>query len=98
MGLDLAGEVGIHGGLGSRADSNRPLQVRLATLGNPGDLGSKTLNMLLLSLQVVRTNEDWEVGISDFECFDLRVEPGLDVFPDGIRGGFENVASGNIVV
>lgn len=28
----------------------------------------------------------------------MRIEPGLDVFPDGIGRGFEDITSGDIVV
>jgi len=88
MRLDLASKVRVHGGLGGRAHSDRLLQVGLSTLGHPGDLSGKTLNVLLLALQVVCADEDREVCIADFECLDLVVEPSLDGLPDGIRGGF----------
>lgn len=48
--------------------------------------------MLLLSLQVVLADEDGEVCVADFEGLDLRIEPVLYGFPDGIRGGFKDVA------
>lgn len=92
MGLDLASEVGVHGGLRGRAHSDRLLQVGLSTFCDPGDLGRETLNVLLLSLKVVRADEDGEVGVADFESLDLVVEPGFDRLPDGVRGGFEDVA------
>ena len=48
--------------------------------------------MLLLAFQVVCANEDGEVCVADFDSLDLGIEPGLDRFPNGVRGGFEDVA------
>jgi hypothetical protein len=82
--LDLAGEVGVHGGLRGWAHGDGLLQIRLSTLGNPGNFGSEALDVLLLTLQVVCADEDGEVGVSDLQRLDLVVEPSLDGFPDSI--------------
>lgn len=62
--------TGIHDGLRGRANSDRLLQVRTSTAGNPGNLGSKSLDVVLLLLQSTASNEDGEVSIleviSDF--------------------------------
>jgi hypothetical protein len=93
MGLDLASEVGVHGGLRGRAHSDRLLQVGLSTFCDPGDLSREALNVLLLSLKVVRADEDGEVGVPNFESLDLVVEPGFDRLPNGVRGGLKDVAN-----
>jgi hypothetical protein len=82
--LDLASEVGVHGGLRGWAHGDGLLQIRLSTLGNPGNFGSEALDVLLLTLQVVCADEDGEVGVSDLQRLDLVVEPSLDGFPDSI--------------
>jgi hypothetical protein len=94
MRLNLASKVGVHGGLGCGAHGNGFLQVGLSTLCHPRDLGSETLDVLLLSLQVVCADEDREVGVANFERLDFVVEPKFDEFPDRVRGGLENVACG----
>jgi hypothetical protein len=48
--------------------------------------------MLLLSFEVVCADEDGEVCVADFERLDLVIEPGFDRLPDGVRGGFEDIA------
>lgn len=93
MRLDLASEVGVHGGLGRGTHSDGLLQVRLATFGDPGDFGGEALDMLLFSLKVVCADEDRKVGVADFERLDLVVEPGLDRLPNGVGGGFEDVTA-----
>jgi hypothetical protein len=82
MRLNLASEVGVHGGLGCGAHSDGLLQVGLSTLCHPRDLGSETLDVLLLSLQIVCADEDGEVRVANFEGLDLVVEPDFDEFPD----------------
>lgn len=53
MRLNLAGEVGVHGGLGSGANSNGLLQIRFTSLCHPCYFGSESLDVFLLSLQVI---------------------------------------------
>lgn len=91
--LDLSRKVGVHGGLTRRANGDGFLEVGLSSLGDPRYFSGKTFHMLLLALQIVGANEDGEVGIADFQCFDLCVEPRLDVFPDGVTARFQNVAT-----
>lgn len=67
MGLNLAGEVRIHGSLTGWADGDRLLEIGLAALSHPRNLGSETLNVLLLALQVVGADKDWEISIPNFE-------------------------------
>lgn len=91
MRLDLSCEVGVHGGLGGRANSNRLLEIGLSTLCHPGDFGGETFDVLLFPLQIVRADEDGEVCVADLQGLDLAVEPGLDGLPDGVGCGFEDV-------
>lgn len=93
--LDLAGEVGVHGGLRGGAHSNRLLQVRLASLGHPCNFSSKSFNMLFLPFQVVCADENGEVCIADFERLDLSVKPAFDRFPDGVGRRFEDITEWN---
>jgi hypothetical protein len=98
MRLDLAGKVRVHGRLAGRANGNGPLEIRFPALGHPRDLGGEALNVILLSLQVVGADEDGEVGVADFERLDLGIEPRLDVFPNGVAGWLENVATGDLTL
>jgi hypothetical protein len=84
MRLNLASEVGVHGGLGCGAHGDGLLQVGLSTLCDPCDLSSKTFDVLLLSLQVVCADENGEVGIANFERLDLVVKPEFNELPDRV--------------
>lgn len=97
MRLDLARKVGVHGRLGGRADGNGLLEIGLSALCDPGNFGGEALDVLLLPLEVVRTDEDGEVGVADLQGLDLAVEPSLDRLPDGVGGGLEDVAGSRLV-
>lgn len=67
-------------------------------LGDPCDLGRKTLDVVLLLLEPRGGDEHREVGVLDAKLLDLGVEPSLDLFPDGVRLGAENVAARDVVI
>jgi hypothetical protein len=67
-------------------------------LGDPCDLGSETFNVVLLLLESAGGDEHGEVGVLDTELLDLNVEPGLDLLPDRVRLGSEDVATRDVVV
>lgn len=71
--LDLAGEMRVHGGFRCGANGDGLLKVRLSAFGHPSDLSGESLKMFLLSLQIVGTDEDREVGIADFEGLGMSV-------------------------
>jgi hypothetical protein len=92
MRLNLSCEVGVHGRLGSRANSNRLLQIGLSSLCHPGYFGSKTFNVFLFPFQVVCADEDGKVCVADLQGLDLVVEPSLDRLPDCVGCGLKDVA------
>ena len=67
MRLDLSGEMRVHGGFRGRTDGDGLLQIRLSALGDPCNFSGKALEMLLLTLKIVGTDEDWEVRIPNLE-------------------------------
>lgn len=54
-------------------------------MSNPGNFGSKTLNVVLLFGQHILRNEQRKRAVLDAHLLDMRVEPLLDLFPDGVR-------------
>lgn len=67
-------------------------------LSDPCDLGSETLNVVLLLLESAGGDKHGEVGVLDTELLNLDVEPGLDLLPDRVRLGSEDVATRDVVV
>ena len=56
-------------------------------MSNPGNFGSKTLNVILLLGQHILGNEERERAVLDSHLFDMRVEPLLDLLPNAVRSG-----------
>ena len=65
----------------------------LQVLGSTAHLGGEAFHMILLRVQRLLGDEDGEVGVLDAHCFDLAVEPGLDVLPDAVCPGPQDVAA-----
>lgn len=53
MGLDLACKMRVHGSFTGRSNGDRLLKVRLSAFGNPSNFSGETLQVFLLTLQVV---------------------------------------------
>lgn len=56
-------------------------------MSNPGNFGSKTLNVILLFSQHILGNEQRERAVLDSHLLDMRVEPLLDLLPNAVRSG-----------
>lgn len=56
-------------------------------MGDPGDLSSEALNVVLLTLQHILGNEQGERAVLDAHLLDLLVEPVLNFLPDEVRSG-----------
>lgn len=53
-------------------------------VGDPSDLGSKALNVVLLALQHILRHEQGERAVLDTHLLDTCVEPLLDLLPDEV--------------
>mmetsp|Transcript_3892 Transcript_3892/g.9166 ORF Transcript_3892/g.9166 Transcript_3892/m.9166 type:complete len:306 (+) Transcript_3892:1190-2107(+) len=95
---DPLGERRVHDGLGRGTDSDRLVQLRLAGLGHPRDLGAEALDVILLGLEGLLGHKHREVAALHAELLDLCVEETLDDLPDRIRPRLEDVAPGDVVV
>ena len=65
----------IHDSLGSRPDGDGFLEILLTGLGDPSDLGSESLDVVLFLLQSGSRDEHGEVAVLDANLLDLGVEP-----------------------
>lgn len=56
-------------------------------MSDPGDLSSKTLNVVLLLLQHILGNEQRKRAVLHSDHFNLGIEPLLDLLPDEVGRG-----------
>ena len=96
--LDPLCVVRVHDGLRSRADGHGLLELRAAGAGDPGNLGSKALDVVLLLLEHAGAHEHREVGVLHANLLDLGVEKLLDLFPHVVGGRAQDVAARHVVV
>lgn len=92
------GEEGIHDRLARGANGNVLREIRITRLGHPCHFRGKACDVVLLGLQGVLAHEEGEIRVLDTELLDLVVEPALDLLPDRIRPGAQNVATRNVTV
>jgi len=62
-------------------------------MGNPGDLSSKTLDVILLTLQDILRHEQGERAVLDANALDLLVEPVLNLLPNEVGSGLESISA-----
>lgn len=98
MRVDPSGKGWVHNGLRGWSDGDGFLEIRLTTLGDPGDFWAESFDVFLLLVQGLLRDEHGEVGIFDSVTLDEIVEKFHDVFPDVVGPGSEDIASGDIVV
>ncbi|KAI3476391.1 hypothetical protein L1887_62043 [Cichorium endivia] len=96
--LDPLCVVGVHDGLGGGTDGDGTLEVAVAGLCDPSDLGGEALDVVLLALEHVCGDEHGEVAVLDADLLDLCVEEVLDGLPDKVGPGLEDVAARDVVV
>ena len=56
-------------------------------MSHPGDLSSKTLDVILLSLQDILGDEEGKGTVLHTDLLNVRVEPLLDFLPNAVRSG-----------
>lgn len=96
--VDPLGIGGVHDSLGSRSDSDGFLHLTLTRLGDPSDFRGEAFNVLLFFVEGSFSDEHGEVSVLDTESLESRVHEALNLFPDEVRTGSEDVASRDIVV
>ena len=98
MRLDPVLEVGVHYGLGSRANRNWFCELPVAALCDPGNLRREALDVILLPLQLILRDEHREVGVVDIQSNELVVEPTLHDLPHLVTPRPEDVATADVIV
>ena len=79
--------------LRSRTDTQALLQILQAALGHPGNLRCKTFYVILLFFQQALRDEHGHVYILYPCLLEPTVQLLLNIFPDGITGGFDDHAA-----
>lgn len=59
-------------------------------MSHPSNFGGKALNVVLFALKDVLRNEKREGTVLNSYLLDARIEPTLDLLPDGERGGLSH--------
>lgn len=96
--LDPVGISGIHDGLTGGPNGNRFCKIALAWLRDPSNLGSETLNVLFFSLECLFGNKHREVSIFDSMLFYEHIEESLNIFPNSISPGPQDVTAWDIII
>ena len=76
--MDPLGIAGVHNGLTGGPNGDGLLQVGLAGLGDPGDFGGETLNVIFLLAEGCLGDEHGEVAVGDTVLLEAGVEEALD--------------------
>ena len=76
-------EKGFTGG----AHTKTLLELLLAAVGYPSNLGGKALNVIFFLLQETLGNEHRHIHVLVTELLEHSVHNALDIFPDGITVG-----------
>lgn len=98
VGSDPLSKGWVHDGLASGANGDGFLHFALARSRHPSDFRSKVFDVLLLGGQSLLGHQEREVRVLHSELLDASVEVLLNLFPNGISVGSQDVASRDVVV
>ena len=88
--LDPLGEVRVDDGLARGPDHHRFLELLAATMGDDGQFGTESFDVLGLAPQVALGDEQREVGVGHPGRLDPAVDLGLHPLPDGVAVGADD--------
>ena len=77
-------------GFGGRAHAKAFFELFIAAVGNPGDLGRETLNVVFFFIEQAFRNKHRHADIFMSERLKLPVELFLNIFPNGIAVGADD--------
>jgi hypothetical protein len=91
--MDPLGVCGADDRLRSRADGQALLERLVADVGDPGDLGGETRDVLGFLHQVAFGDEQGEIGVEVAGGLDPAVQAVAHVFPEGVAVGLDDHAA-----
>jgi len=93
MRSDPLSERRVHDSFTSGSDGDGLGHLALARLGDPSDFGSESFNVSLFFVQGCLSHEHGEVHILDAMTLELSISEGLNLFPDVVGGGSQDIAA-----
>ena len=91
--MDYVGVVLAEKRLGSRSYAKALLKLFLSAVGDPRDLGSKALDMLLFLIEEAFRDEHRHADVFVSELLEACVKDSLNVFPYRVAVGADNHAA-----
>ena len=98
MGTDPLGKRRVHDSFRGRSDGDGLWHLTLPALGHPSDFWCESCDVILFFVQSCFCHEHWEVDILYANLLEKLISEPLNLLPDVVRGGTQDVTSRDIVI